>query len=445
MLTRRTLLRSLGWTGAAFAAPPLLSSCGGQMTDGPGSGGSEGTALVGADVARAPGAARLRPDAASSIRGFTVDLYQRLAATTGNVVCSPYSVAVALAMTRNGAAGTTAAELDSALHVDSLSDYNAGLNALTRTVEGMAGEQKRADGSTAELALDVANSLWGQRGVEWEQAFLQALASHYGAGMRVVDYEAETEHARQLINRWTAQHTHDRIEEIIPAGVLDPLTRLVLVNAIYLKAPWEKPFEPQSTSPQPFHRGDGTAMSVETMRAILPAASHGRGDGWQSARLLYAGGRLAMTVVLPDQPDLAAFERSMDADQLTDILHPAGASDGALVDLSMPKWRFRLQAELTPILQALGIREAFTSQADLSAMSRDLDLYVSAVLHEAFIAVDEEGTEAAAATAVVVGLTSMPMTRPLQLDRPFLFVIHEVEHATPLFIGRVDDPSSGSA
>jgi serpin B len=159
---------------------------------------------------------------------------------------------------------------------------------------------------------------------------------------------------------------------------------------------------------------------------------------------MYAGGRLAMTVVLPDQPDLASFERSLDAPQLTEILHAAGEGDGALVDLSMPRWKFRLQAELTPTLQALGIREAFTDRADLSGMSEDLDLSVSAVLHEAFIAVDEKGTEAAAATAVVVGVTSMPVTRPLRLDRPFLFVIHEVEHATPLFIGRVDDPS-GSA
>jgi serpin B len=415
------------------------------MADGPASRGSEGAALVGADVAREPGAARLRPDAAASIRGFTADLYQRLATTTGNLVCSPYSVAVALAMTRNGAAGTTAAEMDGALHVDDLSEYNAGINALTQSVESAAGEQKRADGSTAELALDVANSLWGQRGVEWQRAFLEVLARHYGTGMRVVDYVEATEQARQLINLWTSKRTHDRIEEIVPANALDALTRLVLVNAIFLKAPWEKPFEPRATSQQPFHRGDGTTVSVDTMAVSLPAMSYSRGDGWQAARLLYAGGRLAMTVVLPDQPDLAPFEQSMDATKLTEILRHGGAGDGVLLDLSMPKWRFRLQAELTPTLQALGIREAFTDQADLSAMSRDLDLAVSAVLHEAFIAVDEEGTEAAAATAVVVGVTSLPMTRPLQLNRPFLFVIHEVEHATPLFIGRVDDPSAGSA
>jgi serpin B len=407
--------------------------------------GSGGVALVGADVPREPGAARLRSDAAASIRGFTTDLYQRLSTTTGNLVCSPYSVAVALAMTRNGAAGTTATEIDAALHIDVLDDHNAGLNALTQAVESMAGEQTRGDGSTAELALDVANSLWGQRGVEWERAFLEALARHYGAGMRVVDYVEETEQARELINRWTAKRTHDRIEEIIPANTLDALTRLVLVNAIYLKAPWEKPFEPNATSQQPFRRSDGATISVDTMHVTLPATSHGRGDGWQSARLLYAGGRLAMTVVLPDQPDLAHFEQSMDATRLTEMLRPTGAGDGALVDLSMPKWKFRLQAELSPALQALGIREAFSDRADLSAMSQELDLAVSAVLHEAFIAVDEEGTEAAAATAVVVGLTSLPVTRPLQLNRPFLFVIHEVEHATPLFIGRVDDPSAGSA
>src|SRR5262249_14729661 len=185
------------------------------------------------------------PAAVGAVQAFTADLYRGLASTaasTGNVVCSPYSVAVALVMARNGARTATASEMDAVLHAPPMDRWNAGLNTLQLHLEDRAGPRKRQDGSTATISLDVANSLWAQRDVAWEAAFLDALARDYGSGVHLVDYRADAEAARTRINAWTSTRTHGRIPKLIPAGVLDDLTRLVLVNAIYLKAPWEEPF-----------------------------------------------------------------------------------------------------------------------------------------------------------------------------------------------------------
>jgi serpin B len=234
MLTRRAVLQSLVWATTGLAAQPLLTGCGqSTLSDSrqPAATGSIG--LAAANVSREQGSVEARPDAVDAVQALTADLYRSLAATPGNLVCSPYSVAVALAMTRNGARGSTARQMDEVLHAPPLDRFNAGLNALTRLVESRAGEQVRADRSKAMVSLDVANSLWGQRDTSWEPAFLAALARNYGAGMRLVDFTRQAEMARALINRWTADHTHDRITDIIPPGVLDALTRLVLVNGLF--------------------------------------------------------------------------------------------------------------------------------------------------------------------------------------------------------------------
>ncbi len=381
-----------------------------------------------------------RPLAVDAVTSFTTDLYRLLAAEPGNLVTSPYSVAVALAMTRNGARGATGAEMDDVLHSAGPAALNTGLNSLTSLVESRAGERERADGSKATVAIDVANSLWGQHDTEWNQKFLDALATNYGAGLHLVDYKTDAEAARGLVNDWTAKQTHDRIEEILPDGVIDSLTRLVLVNAIYLKAPWEQPFQASMTEPRPFTRQDGSRVDAETMSGMLNGAGFARGDGWQAARLLYAGGELAMTVVLPDDADLNAFEQSVDGPRLTDILKSPAPVPA--LQLQLPRWTFRMQAALNGPLAELGMPTAFDERADFSGMTTEEQLYISAVLHEAFIAVDEAGTEAAAATAVVMAVTSMPQVVPFVVDRPFMFVIHDVETATPLFVGRVADPTA---
>ena len=356
-------------------------------------------------------------------------------------MCSPYSVAVALAMARNGARGETATEMDRVLRSADLSVYNAGMNALTRAIESRAGAQERTDGSRATVALDVANSLWGQRDTRWETEFLAALARFYGAGMHLVDYKSNAEAARTLINRWTADKTHDRIPDLIPTGALDALVRLVLVNAIYLKAPWEEPFESSLTRPRPFRRSDGSVVRVPMMSGALELAGYGTGPGWQAARLPYAGRDLAMTVVVPDSSDLQQFSQSLDATALRRVL--SGLERVPMLNLQLPRFKVRLTTELTEHLAALGMPTAFDpTRADFSGMTTQERLFISEVFHDAYIAVDEKGTEAAAATAVVMSVTSGSLPITLNVDRPFFFVVHDVETATPLFIGHVADPSA---
>jgi serpin B len=258
--------------------------------------------------------------------------------------------------------------------------------------------------------------------------------------MRLVDYRSDFEAARLAINEWVSGQTHAKIPKLLPPGILDNLTRLVLVNAIYLKAPWETPFAKALTTNRPFTLADGRRVSAETMQDDLSVVIS-EGSGWRAARLPYAGRKLAMTVVVPSS-SLADLERSLDADVLHAMLGTATAPQE--VTLRLPKWTFRLASPLKDTLIALGMPTAFDPiAADLSGMTRQEPLYIAAVQHEAFIAVDEEGTEAAAATAVIVEGSSAHLPPPMFLvDRAFLFVIHDVDTAAPLFIGRVSDPSA---
>jgi serpin B len=437
MLTRRDFVRCGVLAGSGALA--LLAGCGGRPSLGPAvrGDGDEVRSLV----ARAAGDRTLAHGAAAAVRAFTADLYRLLSRSDRNLVCSPYSVAVALAMTRTGARGRTAAEMDRVLHAPALEQLNGGLGAEDALLEKRSGTVRRADGSTAKVELHVANSLWGQRGVAWRSPFLDALARSYGAGMRLVDYR-NPEAARSRINAWTSDQTHGKIDELIPEDVLTALTRLVLVNALYLKAPWEHPFEASRTAPLPFIRADGSAVDVPTMRTEIHGARYARGGGWEAAELRYAGNELAMTVILPDRGTGQALRTDLDGDQLAEILR-APASVGAL-DLRLPKWTFRTAASLNGTLAALGMPTAFDERtADFAGMTGDEQLYISEVMHQAFIAVDEAGTEAAAATAVAVSDSSAgPLPVSMVVDRPFLFVIHDLPTATPLFIGRITDPSA---
>jgi serpin B len=441
-LTRRELMRSLSVAVLAVAAGDLLVGCSSdEDPGGPGATGGPaggGVRLVSSDVERAAGDADAVPAAVGSIQALGAGLYGELSGVTGNLALSPYSVALALALTVNGARGTTLEEMRAVLSVDDVAELNGGLNTLTQHLESLAGKQKRADDSDAEIALASANALFGERTETWERDFLDTLAREYGAGLQAVDFKSAAEAARLLINDWVAAHTEDRIEDLIPEGVLDDLTRLVLVNALYLKAPWEEPFEKTATADHAFHLADGSSIDVPTMHAMLERAAYGRGDGWQAVRLAYAGQQLAMTVVLPDPDRLADLERAVAAGGLADVVSSVSP---ASVALSLPRWTFRTDAPLRDPLEALGMPTAFTDDADFSGMTTDEPLQIAAVLHQVFVAVDEEGTEAAAATAVVIRDESARLPdQSVVVDRPFLFVIHDVEHGAPLFVGRVVDP-----
>jgi serpin B len=342
--------------------------------------------------------------------------------TPGNVALSPFSVAVALGMAMSGAAGLTRAEMEDVL------GGGDGLDDLARVLAQVSDE---------DVVLEAANAVFAQAGIAWSEQYLDTLADDFGAEPRMVDYAA-TEDARSTINAWTAERTRDRIPEIVPAGVLDPDSRLVLVNALYFKAPWAEPFQERATVEADFLLADGATVAVPTMRQTLHART-GRGDPWRSLQLQYAGGRTAMTILLPDpgrQLDVEALLAAGMWEALLDV------PDSGRVDVSLPRWTMRTGTRLAEPLAALGMPTAFTDAADFSGMAKDEVLKISEVLHEVFVAVCEAGTEAAAATAVVMaragGMPSPP--EPFVVDRPFLFVIHDVEHGTPLFVGRVADP-----
>lgn len=443
-IDRRHTLR-FGLLGlAALGGVGTLTACsgetdGGQTPDADPA-GPDDIQLISSDVKRAAGDPSLVPDVVEGLQALAGGLYDGIAAEPGNVVLSPYSVLVALGMTLTGAAGTTAEEMRTVLGAGDLGDrWHKGVNALTAHIDGLAGQQERADGSEAELLLATANQLFGQRDVAWERDFVDHVAKEYGAPLRAVDFEGATEQARVLINDWVEQQTNDRIVDLVPEGVLDSLTRLVLVNAIHLKAPWEHPFEKTLTAPGPFRRADGSEVTVDLMRRPDVSGSVATGEGWRAAVLPYAGGRLAMTVVLPDDGAFADVEREVADGGFTWIAEQA---QPAAIDLTLPKWSFRTAASLKKLLMALGMPTAFGA-ADFTPMTdEDLDLVIAEVLHQGFIAVDEEGTEAAAATAVVMRETSAPIAEPFAVDRPFLFAIHDVEHRAPLFVGRVVDPTA---
>lgn len=440
---RRDSLR-LGLLGlAVLGGAGTLSAC--SSGSGRGGGGEPepdvpgDIELVSSDVRRAAGDPSLVPDVVSGLRALAGGLYDGLAAEPGNLVLSPYSVLVALGMTLTGAAGATAQEMRAVLGAGDLGDrWHKGVNALTAHVDGLAGAQERTDGSEAELALETANQLFGQRGVAWERDFVDHVAKEYGAPLRAVDFEGATEQARVLINDWVEQQTEERIIDLVPAGVLDPLTRLVLVNAIYLKAPWESPFEKGLTTTGAFRRADGSSVDAELMHRPDVSGAVASGEGWRAAVVPYAGRRLAMSIVLPDEDAFDAVEREVSAGGFTRLTQDARAT---AVDLTLPKWSFRTAASLKELLMTLGMTTAFGA-ADFTPMTEtDLDLVIAEVLHQGFIAVDEEGTEAAAATAVVMAETSAPVAEPFVVDRPFLFAIHDVEYGAPLFVGRVVDPT----
>ncbi len=440
MLDRRDALRLLSLAVLAVGASQTLTACG-ETADGPRRSDMTSAELeqVSSQVVRAPGSLKDLPAAVASLHALGAGLYSRLAARDGNLALSPYSAGVALALAANGAVGPTQDEMLGVLDAADVESLNSGLNALTAYVDSLAGTRRREDGTTAELRLTTANTLFGQRSTAWEQDFLDTLAREYSAGMIGVDYVGDPEAARNAINRWTAERTADKIRELLAEGTVHPLTRLVLVNAVYLKAPWESVFEDFLTEPRPFTRVDGTVVTVPTMTNPVLATTVVTGDGWQAARLPYAGRALAMTVVLPDEGRLADVESQVGEGGLPQML---GRGEPAQLALSLPRWTFRTNAGLGEALEQLGMRLAFDpAAADLSAMTVEQQLFVEAVVQEVFIAVDEEGTEAAAATAVLAGTTSAPITEPFVVDRPFLFVIHDVEHGTPLFVGRVVDPS----
>ncbi len=407
----------------------------------------DGTIMAVSPVARAAATAT-RADilsAADAMNDFGADLYAVLAksAGNGNLVFSPASIETALAMTYAGANGDTAAEMAKVLHFALRGDaLHQSFNGLDALLESRSWQGKNEEGKDEGVLVKTANSLWGQNDMTFEQLFLDTLARDYGAGMRLVDYKSAAEDARKTINKWVADQTANKIEDLVPEGALNSLTRLVLVNAVYLDATWASQFNKDATRDGSFTTLAGTTVTTPMMNQNASFA-YAKGDGWQAVELPYAHDELAMLLVVPDQGRFADVEAQL-ATGL--IAQAAGAlANAGEVWLSMPKFEFRTQAALADALKSLGMRKAFDiASADFSGITIDEPLCIDDVIHEAYIAVDEEGTEAAAATAVIVRAGAAPM-EPVRLtiDRPFLFALRDKDTGAVLFLGRVTDPTAG--
>jgi len=369
---------------------------------------------------------------------FAFNLYQALREEDGNLFYSPYSISLALAMTYAGARVETEQQMADALHFTlSHNRLHPAFNSLDIEL-GKRGEG--AEGKDDEgFRLHIVNAIWGQKGYHFLPTFLDVLAENYGAGLRPLDFASTPEESRLIINNWVSDQTEGRIEDLIPQGLIDILTRLVLTNAIYFNAAWQYPFNEAITSDSQFYPLDGGEVTVPMMRQT-ESFGYTEDDNYQALELLYDGGELSMVILLPRAGQFEAFEESLNAEQVNAIV---SALDQRQVALAMPKFEFESAFKLKEALMAMGMPIAFTEGADFSGMTGGRDLFISAVVHKAFVSVDEAGTEAAAATAVIMKVTALPGT-PVEFtaNRPFIFLIRDIETGSILFIGRVLNPAT---
>ena len=393
--------------------------------------------------------------AAKATNGLAVDLQRKLATHNENLCVSPYSIESALAMTFAGADGETRAQMARVLHFPSDSSNAASFASLQHSLEEMsaktaelAKKSKEFGGPSEPITLNIANRLFAQKDYDFRQDFLSLVKQNYGAEFQPLDFVADPAAATQHINKWVADQTRDKIRDLIPADALNKLTRLVLANALYLKAPWADPFSEKTTQPEPFHVRGGAPVNLPMMRKTA-RFGYAKREGFTAVSLPYAGDDLQFLVLLPDEVNgLRALESKLSAD----ILAECAKLEAQDVDLHLPKFKLEPPTiALAEKLQALGMKSAFdipqgSANFDKIAPRKPNDyLYISNVFHKTFIAVDEKGTEAAAATAVVMmRATAMRGPKPppieVKVDRPFIYAIQHVPSGVCLFLGRVTDP-----
>ncbi len=390
--------------------------------------------LVKLDVPRAPG--DVDPTALAAVvrsdTQFGLDLFGVIADDT-NLMFSPYSIATALSMLYPGARGTTAEEIAAVLHLEvDDADLHAARNHIERALAEAPPVPPEDD--REPFTIRPANSAWGQGGFPFSEEYLEVLATAYGAGLRVVDFSGDPTGSADLINGWVEEATEDRIKDLVPDDAINDLTRLVLVNAIWFKANWVNQFDPDRTAPGSFTRLDGSEVTTPLMHST-GTGQYAVGSGFTAVRLPYSGDA-AMVVVLPSAGTTPAeLAAAMTADDFSMDW------ESFQLDLTLPSFTFDSEVSLKQALQALGMSTAFSAAADLSGITDAAALFVQDALHKSFIALDENGTEAAAATAILMGLTAAPPPATFTVDRPFLFWIEHSSTGEVLFLGQVTDPS----
>lgn len=411
----------------------------GCSSDSVNSGQSSGGGVVQSALTRDINPQASDADLAAVVAGnteFALKAFPLLALTPNdNTFFSPYSITQAFALLAPGARGITLNEIEQTLSFPLSQDrLNPTFNKLDLLIAGKTTGIVLADGLQAP-ELNNANSIWGQQGFFILPAYLDTLAVNYGAGLHLVDFINETENSRQTINAWVEEQTNDRIQDLVPQDGVSSATRVVLTNAIWFKASWASQFSQLATSTRPFTNRDGSASSVPFMRQIF-MVPYAQVDGCQAIDIPYVGFSLSMLVIMPDPGNFAPFLSALTPTVVEDITKHLMYKE---VDFSMPKFSFTKASEMSKLLSSLGMAAAFNpADADFSGIDGKRDLFVGAVFHQAFINVDEVGTEAAAATAIVASPTgSISVDLALAIDHPFVFMIRDRETGLILFIGKV--------
>lgn len=367
---------------------------------------------------------------------FAFDLFHAVAQEEGNLFFSPYSISTALALTYAGARGETAAQMADTLHYTlPQSQMHPAANALDLYLTADDGEEA--------FDLTIANALWGQEDMAFRQEYLDLMATHYGASLRPVNFQSKAgrEAAARWINQWVSDATSERITDLVDPGRWTHLTRLILTNAIAFDGLWLQPFD-GDTKKADFTLLDGNSVRVPLMQRYATITPYASGEGWQAAELAYQGGRMHMLILLPAEGHFESFAAELDAARLAEIEAALAPTD---LLLYLPRFEYAAGLTLKEILAEMGMPLAFSaSEANFSGIAESpLPLYISHVLHKAYVAVDEAGTEAAAATVVEIEVgeeASVPEV--MRADRPFIFLIRDAEQGTILFMGRVVDPTT---
>ncbi len=384
------------------------------------------------DSGATPEAAR---DVVEANNRFAFDLYSRYKPEEGNVFFSPYSISTALAMTYEGARGKTAEEMKAAFYFPEDAEERRA---------GYAKIYNRLNEGGKEYTLRTANALWAQKDYTFLEEYFSTIKNYYGGGVTNLDFKAETEKSRVTINNWVEDQTNDKIKDIIPLGMLTRDTRLVLTNAIYFKGKWVLQFDEKKTVEDDFHVTSVNNVKVQMMSLSGEKAKfdYAENDDLQMIELPYQGDELSMTILLPKKNDISVAENYLDAQKMSSLQEMKSERQ---VRLYLPRFKFDTKYFMAEDLKEMGMPTAFSDVADFSGMTGKNDLQISEVIHQAFVEVNEEGTEAAAATVVIMDKISAgpPNQIPVfNADHPFIFMITEKVSGNILFMGRVENPNS---
>ena len=360
---------------------------------------------------------------------FAFDLYGRYSADDGNILFSPYSISTALSMTYEGARGETAEEMEDVFGF--LEDPSLRLPSIARIYNTLNEEGR-------EYALHTVNALWIQQGYPVVEDYVDAIVDYYGGDVNALDFVAEPDESRVTINEWVEERTNDRIKDLFPSGSIDGNVRLVLTNAIYFKGDWLYEFDEDATSEEEFHVSPTSTVMVDMMNLRDETFNYAETDELQILELPYTGEDVSMLLLLPKEGRIGDVEAQLSAERLGEWLE---LMEGAAVNVYLPRFTFETKYFMMEDLAEMGMPTAFTDAADFSGMNAEDRLFIDKVIHQAFIEVNEKGTEAAAATGVSVALSAAIQEEVFRADHPFIFLIRDVDTGVIMFMGRVTDPS----